>query len=181
MSFKQLAGVLDVPVSQLQFLNPIYKLDVIPYTTAKAHYLRLPKDKIGLFASNEKAIYAYIDYEDSKRERPHFSVTPDREEAYASNYTRPAKRKSTVATSSKTHIVKRGDNLGDIANKYGVSVADLRKWNRIKGNNIMAGQRVKILKNTTIMTPVAEEAIAAKDAKPSDKFTTTTSKVAALV
>jgi len=181
MSFKQLAGVLDVPVSQLQFLNPIYKLDVIPYTTAKAHYLRLPKDKIGLFASNEKAIYAYIDYEDSKRERPHFSVTPDREEAYASNYTRLAKRKSTVATSSKTHVVKRGDNLGDIANKYGVSVADLRKWNRIKGNNIMAGQRVKILKNTTIMTPVAEEAIAAKDAKPSDKFTTTTSKVAALV
>jgi len=178
MSFKQLAGVLDVPVSQLQFLNPIYKLDVIPYTTAKAHFLRLPKDKIGLFASNEKSIYAYIDHEDSKRERPHFSVTPDREEAYASNYSKPAyKKKSTVAT--KTHTVKRGDNLGDIANKYGVSVAELKQWNRIKGNSIMAGQRIKILKNTTVMAPVVEEAIASKDNKPSDKFTTTASKIAA--
>jgi len=180
MSFKQLANVLDVPVSQLQFLNPIYKLDVIPYTTAKAHFLRLPKDKIGLFASNEKAIYAYIDHEDAKRERPHFSVTPDREEVYASNYTRPSKRKSTIATSTKTHVVKRGDNLGEIASNYGVSVADLKKWNKIKGNNIMAGQRIKILKNTTVTAPDVEEAIAAKDTKPADK-NNATSKAAALV
>jgi len=177
MSFKQLASVLDVPVSQLQFLNPIYKLDVIPYTTAKAHFLRLPKDKIGLFASNEKAIYAYIDHEDAKRERPFFTTTPDREEAYASNHARPSKKKSTVATSSKTHVVKRGDNLGEIASNYGVSVADLRKWNKIKGNNIMAGQRIKILKNTTVTTPDVEEAIAAKDSKPADKI----AKASALV
>lgn len=30
MSFKQIAQLLDMPVQQLQFLNPIYKLDVIP-------------------------------------------------------------------------------------------------------------------------------------------------------
>jgi len=179
MSFKQLANVLDVPVSQLQFLNPIYKLDVIPYTTAKAHFLRLPKAKIGLFASNEKAIYAYIDHEDAKRERPHFSPTPDREEAYASNRSKQvSKKQNAVATSTKSHTVKRGDNLGDIANKYGVSVAELKKWNKIKGNNIMLGQRIKILKTTTVTAPVFEEAIAAKE-KPSEKFTTTPSKVAA--
>jgi len=168
MSFKQLATVLEVPVSQLQFLNPIYKLDVIPFTKAKAHYLRLPKNKIALFTSNEAGIYAYIDHEDSKRERPNFSSSSYRNEAVASNYVKPAyKKRSTVAT--KTHTVKRGDNLGEIAGKYGVSVADLKKWNKIKGNNIMSGQKLKIQTNTTIKVPVdmePQQAIAANDAKP---------------
>lgn len=165
MSFKQIAQLLDVPVQQLQFLNPIYKLDVIPFTKDKAHYLRLPKEKIGIFASNEEAIYAYIDHEESKRERPNqYYVAPRAETAVASAPSRYSKKKSTTY---KSYTVKRGDNLGEIADKYGVSVAELRKWNRIKGNNIMAGQRVKIEK--TIITkealPVKEEAIAAKDSK----------------
>ncbi|PHK28199.1 murein transglycosylase [Nostoc linckia z16] len=165
MSFKQIAQLLDVPVQQLQFLNPIYKLDVIPFTKDKAHYLRLPKEKIGIFASNEEAIYAYIDHEESKRERPNqYYVAPRAETAVASAPSRYSKKKSTTY---KSYTVKRGDNLGEIADKYGVSVAELRKWNRIKGNNIMAGQRIKIEK--TIITkealPVREEAIAAKDSK----------------
>jgi membrane-bound lytic murein transglycosylase D len=167
MSFKQLATVLEVPVSQLQFLNPIYKLDVIPFTKEKAHFLRLPKNKIALFTSNEAGIYAYIDHEDSKRERPNFSVPSYRQEAIAATYVKPAyKKKSMVAT--KTHIVKRGDNLGEVASKYGVSVADLKKWNRIKGNNIMAGQRIKIQTNTTIRVPVdmePQQAVAANEPK----------------
>ncbi|MXN91409.1 LysM peptidoglycan-binding domain-containing protein [Flavobacterium sp. Sd200] len=185
MSFRQLASVLDVPVKQLQFLNPIYKLDVIPYTKDKAHYLRLPKNKIALFTSNEKGIYAYIDYEDSKRERPNFSVTPNRREAIASNYTKPSYKKNTsVATKTQTHLVKRGDNLGEIAGKYGVSIADLRKWNKIKGNNIMAGQKIKIVKTTTVKVPVIddepEEAIAANDAKQPESKTGAQSKQDAL-
>lgn len=165
MSFRQIAQILDVPVQQLQFLNPIYKLDVIPYTKDKAHYLRLPKDKIGLFASNEEAVYAYIDHEESKREKPnqHY-VAPRAETAIAAVPSRYSKKKTTTY---KNYVVKRGDNLGEIADKYGVSVAELRKWNRIKGNNIMAGQRIKIEK--TIITKeavvVKEEAIAAKDNK----------------
>lgn len=169
MSFKQVAQLLDVPVSQLQLLNPIYKLDIIPFTSDKAHFLRLPKEKIGIFVSNEKAIYAYIDYEDSKRERPRFGLdkpetaiassrrdsTSSRSLASASPY----KREKSVTT--KTHVVKKGDNLGEIATKYDVSLADLRKWNKIKGNNIMAGQRIKIQKTITVTTPVKEEAIAA--------------------
>lgn len=173
MSFKQIASLVDVPVSQLQFLNPIYKLDVIPHNAAKAHYLRLPKDKIGLFASNEKAIYAYIDHEDSKRERPYFVGSPEKEQAYAaapsrSKYT----KKSNVTT--KSYVVKRGDNLGEIASRYDVSVAELKQWNRIKGNNIMAGQKLKIQKTTIVKEPViiapADTAIAAtKPAKPALK------------
>ena len=178
MSFRQIAQILDVPVQQLQFLNPIYKLDVIPYTKDKAHYLRLPKDKIGLFASNEEAVYAYIDHEESKREKPsQYYVAPRAESAIASAPSRYSRKKTTTY---KNYVVKRGDNLGEIADKYGVSVAELRKWNRIKGNNIMAGQRIKIEK--TIVTKeavvVKEEAIAAKDNKK-DSVETSKTAVAA--
>ena len=46
----------------------------------------------------------------------------------------------------KTHTVKKGETLSSIAKKYGCTAADLRKWNNIKGNNIMVGQKLKIKK-----------------------------------
>lgn len=167
MSFKQVAQLLDVPVQQLQFLNPIYKLDVIPFMADKPHFLRLPKDKIALFTSNEKAIYAYVDHEDSKRERPNYRLNPivERNDSTALAYQSGSKKKKSVAT--KTYTVKRGDNLGEIANKYGVSVAEIKKWNRVKGNNIMPGQRLKIQKEVMVTVSV-KEAIAVKETKPKE-------------
>ncbi|AWH84402.1 lytic transglycosylase [Flavobacterium album] len=164
MSFKQISKLLDIPVSQLQFLNPIYKLDVVPFTAEKAHFIRLPKDKAAIFASNEAGVYAYIDYEESLREKPFFLKS---ETAIASNDSvRPTyKKKKSTSTSIKSYVVKRGDNLGAIADKYGVSVAELRKWNKIKGNNIQAGQKLKIEKTIIVSVPVKEEAIAAKETK----------------
>lgn len=177
MSFKQIAKLLDVPVEQLQFLNPIYKLDVIPYVADKPHYLRLPKNKVGLFTSNENGIYAYIDYEENLREKP-FSSYEKTHTAIASadSADNTFRKKSSVTT--KTHLVKRGDNLGEIANKYDVSIADLRKWNRIKGNNIMAGQRLKIQKTVTVKVPVENTAIAAKTKKDKDTVADTKTAVA---
>lgn len=183
MSFKQIAALLDVPVSQLKFLNPIYKLDIIPYVKDKPHYLRMPKDKIGLFTANENAIYAYVDHEDSKREKPFFSrpaslkdtiqtaVADNSDVSPATTY----KKKKSVAT--KSYTVKRGDNLGEISSKYGVSIADLRKWNKIKGNNIMAGQRLKIQQTIIVKEPVVEEAIAAKTVKEDTKPKTIVAEV----
>jgi membrane-bound lytic murein transglycosylase D len=162
MSFKQIAQLLDVPVQQLQFLNPIYKLDIIPYTKAKPHYLRLPKNKVALFTSNESAVYAYIDHESSKRERPVFNTYTERpvQAIAAASY----KKKKSVSTSTSTYTVKRGDNLGDIAGKYGVNVADLKQWNKIKGNNLMAGQKLRIQKSANVNVPT-NEAVAVKDTK----------------
>ncbi|MHA3788530.1 LysM peptidoglycan-binding domain-containing protein [Flavobacterium hauense] len=183
MSFKQIAQLLDVSVAQLELLNPIYKLDIIPFTAEKAHFLRLPKDKIGLFTANENGIYAYIDHEESKREKPYFidrtetmiaSSKKDSTSSKALASTTSFRKEKSVTT--KTHTVKRGDNLGEIASKYDVSVADLRKWNKIKGNNIQAGQRIKIQKTIMVTSPAKEEAIAAKNTKDSviTKTTVTT-------
>ena len=44
MSFKHISELLDIPVEQLEFLNPIYKLKVIPFEGDKPHFLRLLAD-----------------------------------------------------------------------------------------------------------------------------------------
>ena len=40
-----------------------------------------------------------------------------------------------TAKRTETHTVQRGESLGSIANRYGVSVADLREWNNIDGQD----------------------------------------------
>lgn len=43
-----------------------------------------------------------------------------------------------------THTVRRGETLSLIANKYSVSVSDLREWNSIKGSKIYVGQKIVV-------------------------------------
>lgn len=40
--------------------------------------------------------------------------------------------------------VRRGDTLGAIAGRFGVSVSDLRRWNHIRGNMIEAGHTLRV-------------------------------------
>lgn len=46
--------------------------------------------------------------------------------------------------STTTHKVRRGETLGSIAARYGVTVANLRDWNGISGSNIKAGQKLVV-------------------------------------
>lgn len=46
-----------------------------------------------------------------------------------------------------THVVKRGETLFSIAERYGLNVSDLRKWNKVKRNRIAVGQRLKLRKS----------------------------------
>ncbi|MEP0862488.1 MAG: LysM peptidoglycan-binding domain-containing protein [Ignavibacterium sp.] len=56
---------------------------------------------------------------------------------------------SNTSTNLYKYKVKRGDSLSEIADKFGVSVAELKKWNRLKGNSIVAGKTLKIFSSTT--------------------------------
>ena len=40
--------------------------------------------------------------------------------------------------------VKSGDYLGKIASKYHVTVAQIKKWNGLRSNNLRVGQRLEI-------------------------------------
>ena len=45
---------------------------------------------------------------------------------------------------ARVHVVKRGDNLSDIATRYGVSVSALKKYNKLSKSKIFVGQKLKI-------------------------------------
>lgn len=46
----------------------------------------------------------------------------------------------------QTYVVKRGDNLGDIAERFDVELYDLKRWNHIRSSHIERGQKLVILK-----------------------------------
>ncbi len=134
LTFKQLSDLLDVPVAELQFLNPIYKREEIPFITGEKHFLRLPVDKIAVFTSNEDKIYAYADFEAGRREKPFQSMVVSRD---------------SIGSSAKIkyYKVRRGDSLSEISDKYGISMSDLKKWNRLKSNKAPLGRSLKIYVN----------------------------------
>ena len=163
MSFKQISDLLDVPIAQLQFLNPSYKRDVVPFITGKEHFLRLPIDKISRFVSNEEKIYAYLNYEDSFREKPFTSNT-----AIASN-------SSSSNGKVKYYKVKRGDTLGKISQNNGVTVSEIKKWNNLRTNNVPLGRKLKIYKEIEVEEAVAVVEKKSLKAEPStDKIVQTT-------
>ena len=139
MSFNQIRDLLDVPVAQLQLLNPSYKLNVIPFYKDEPHFLRLPRDKAAIFASNETQIYAYAQNELEKRERPFKTLR-----ATAITDSATASFDSNKPLKTTYYKVKRGDNLSTIAGKYDVSTAQLKKWNNLKGSSIAYGKSIKI-------------------------------------
>ncbi|MCS7081840.1 MAG: LysM peptidoglycan-binding domain-containing protein [Bacteroidetes bacterium] len=56
------------------------------------------------------------------------------------------------------HVVQRGETLYRIAQRYGVSVAELRRWNGLGDNSIRAGQRLRVRLAQHASTGIASEA-----------------------
>jgi membrane-bound lytic murein transglycosylase D len=112
-----------MPVEDLEFLNPTYLLGVIPESDHH-HVLTLPKSKVPIFINNEQTIYTY-----RTKETVRDSLM---------NITR------ALPVASKTHVVRSGESISAIARKYGVTVAELKKWNRLKSNKLKRGQRLKV-------------------------------------
>jgi len=124
LTFEQIYETLNVDIEVLQYLNPQYKLDIIPFIKGKNYTLALPVKDIGNFVSNEEKIYAYAAAEETKREKPlpkYFEMN-DR----------------------IRYRVKSGDYLGKIADKYGVSVAKIKRWNNMRSTRLSVGQRLTI-------------------------------------
>ena len=139
MTFKQISDLLDVPVAQLQLLNPQFKLNVIPAYFDSKHFLTLPSEKIAVFTSNEDKIYAYAQHELDQRERPFSS----RFQAIASSDSLDGE--THLVSSTKFHKVRRGDNLSEIADRYNVSMSEIKRWNRLKNNKAPLGRNLKII------------------------------------
>ncbi len=59
------------------------------------------------------------------------------------------KNNSTTKNNIYKYKVKRGDNLSEISEKFGVTVQQVKKWNNISGDKIAAGKTLKIYNSTT--------------------------------
>ena len=126
ITFDQISELLGISKEELEILNPSYKLNVIPYVKGKNYSLRLPRDVMGKFVTNETAIYAHVEKELKGKESP-----------------LPA----LVKTASQNRIrykVRSGDFLGKIAERYGVRVSQLKSWNGLRSNKLRIGQRLTI-------------------------------------
>jgi membrane-bound lytic murein transglycosylase D len=137
LTFAQINETLNVDIEVLKFLNPQYKLDIIPYVKDKNYALTLPQKDIGNFVSNEQLIYAYADLEDEKEEKPLQELIKLEERI--------------------TYKVRSGDNLGKIANKHSVTESNLKKWNNLKSSRILVGQNLVVYPKNT--NPVVAEKV----------------------
>ncbi|MEI8103012.1 MAG: lytic transglycosylase domain-containing protein, partial [Chlorobium sp.] len=68
LSFEQISETLGVSTSDLHFLNPQYKLGIIPAASGTENVLRLPKKYIAQFQKREQEIYAYKSAKTLERE-----------------------------------------------------------------------------------------------------------------
>ena len=119
LRFDQIAQAVGVKQSDVAHLNPMYRLDVIPATVE--HWpLVLPSSKIPAFLALQDSVSNF---------KP--ELTPD----------------IVFVPEPVTYRVKSGDVLGKIADRYGVSVRQLREWNDLSGSMIKIGQKLLIHAN----------------------------------
>lgn len=138
ITLDQVATFTGEPLETLQFLNPAYKLDIIPVVKGEDYILRLPIESVGKFVQHEEAIYAFAKAELDKREKPLPNLTN--------------------ADAQVRYRVRSGDYLGKIASKYGVRVSQIKRWNNMRSNNLKIGQRLTIYPRK----PVTTEAVSTK-------------------
>lgn len=128
--FEQISNVLDIPIEDIRKYNPQFKNDIIP-GAYKNYALTLPIDYITAFIDKKDDILNYKAQELlSQRKIAGLDATSD------------------SGSSTIVHKVKKGDTLSGISRKYGITLAQLKKWNKLKSNNVPIGKRLTIYKNT---------------------------------
>lgn len=156
ITFDQVNKVLGTDNEILTFLNPQYKLKIIPHVKGRDYALRIPKFLSGTFVSNETQIYAFAEADDAKREKP----LP----------------KYFEANDRIRYRVRSGDYLGKIASRYGVSVNSIKRWNGLRSDNLRVGQRLTIYPRRAVADsgssskPTNQKS--SKNATPKGKYTT---------
>ncbi|EKZ0144272.1 LysM peptidoglycan-binding domain-containing protein [Enterococcus faecalis] len=72
--------------------------------------------------------------------------------------TSPAKPKPTTTPKNTMHQVRAGESVWSISHKYGISMNDFIKWNKIKNNLIHPGQQVIVKQPASTSKPVSKPA-----------------------
>jgi membrane-bound lytic murein transglycosylase D len=140
LNFETFASLTNICLEDLQKLNPSILHAAVPQT-GKPYSIKIPLTaKIHL----EQNRFAVLDSA-SKVGRKQI-------EALARNNIGSYGKDKTV------YKVKRGDVLGAIAMRHGVSVTQLKKWNNLKSTKINIGQRLTIYPKGSTYTLASRKA-----------------------
>lgn len=138
LSFQQIASVTGVSVEEMRYLNPIFRKDIIPFTV-EGYYIRVPRSKSKAFILLKDSVYRPINSSEILAE----PIKKIQEEAIDSVV--GIKATPTKFTKKKViYVVKKGDNLGDIADWFDVSASDIKSWNKLRKNAVKYGQKLTI-------------------------------------
>lgn len=124
LHLKQVAELTGAPLEELKNLNPQYRHDIIP-GNSKEYILRLPYTYTNAFIEHEDSVY-----------------THKYDEFF--NPTTIKKIQDGADGERIVYVVKNGDYLGRIASRNRCTVAQIKRWNGLKSNNIRLGQRLVI-------------------------------------
>jgi membrane-bound lytic murein transglycosylase D len=127
LNFETLAQLTNSCVEDLQRLNPSIQRNAVP-ETGKSFLIHIPRESKVILDMNRVAIL------DSASK-----VGKKELELLAKNTAG-----STYGRDRVVYKVRSGDVLGSIAIRYNVKLADLKKWNNLKSNNIRSGQRLTV-------------------------------------
>ena len=155
---------LDVCTEDFYKLNPALQKNYLPPNIS--YPLRIPRDKMNIFYANRDAIA------DSCSQASDFSSSPmpvyvavlgNRKPSSIQN----ANFEPAANTKKVYHTVRRGQSIYKISNQYHVDVAAVKSWNKLRSNNLVAGQKLVIYKKGVTVATIAT----AKVAKPKSKST----------
>lgn len=124
LSFDQISEFLGIPMETLRFLNPAYKVGIIPSTKNKKYILRIPHTDVAQFIDKENELYAFTTEKGIEKEKLLVEIEKAKER--------------------NIHVVRSGESLGLIANKYRCSVNNLKSWNNLRNNTIYPGQKLVV-------------------------------------
>jgi len=130
----QIAAVLNLPIEEVRLLNPQYRRDLIP-GDIRPYALCLPLNYANTFIDKFNEVVSYKADELINNRRSEIEILQAPTTITPGGYGKVIYYK-----------VKRGQTIGAIAAKNGVSVSKLKKWNNIHGSKLRAGQRLKIIK-----------------------------------
>lgn len=148
LHFDQIAEILQMDKEAIRFYNPQYKREIIP-GNVKPSVLHLPIERTFAFIEREDTLFEH------RKEELLAHCTPiDAGE--------PENRKQRI-----THTVKTGENVYTIANLYGVTAQELRKWNGLSGSRVAKGRNLRIHIDNGGVTYAAAKASTAATASAS--------------
>lgn len=127
VDFVKLAEELHLCYEDLKLLNPEIRWGIIP-AKAKNYAFKIPIARLPQFLNNREEILEKSKY-------------TGRNIYYEGKKVGKSKGKQKYY-----HTVRRNESLGLIAQKNGVSLSKLRKWNQIYSNLIKPGQKLVIYK-----------------------------------